>query len=370
MTYHDTAYGSLYNGNCISVLKDLAESSIDCCITSPPYWGLRDYGTAQWRGGDPLCDHIQFLNKHGGERADRNQEGYKKQYKSICRKCGATKFDLQIGLEENLDDYLLNLRIVFAEVFRVLKKDGTLWLNLGDSYAGSSMTGGFMGFGYKQMRKHEHSTLRSGLRDKDLIGIPWMVAFTLKELGFYLRQDIIWHKPNPMPESVKDRCTKAHEYIFLMTKRPNYYFDQTAMFEKAAYDGRTDTLSKGSAKYSETEKYSPSNKQTFAGTVHDRWSNVNEFGVRMRNRRSVWTVPTNGYAGAHFATFPIDLINPMVMTTRKSAVILDPFFGSGTTGIAAIRNGRKYLGIELSREYCDLAASRIDNELNQLTIDL
>lgn len=370
MIYQQTDSGVLYQGNSLDVLRSLADESIDCCVTSPPYWGLRDYGTATWEGGyDPGCDHRGeplrtrgHINENCGTGKDVKNKGAYEVFITTCLKCGARRKDSQLGLERTPEEYVSNMVQLFRDVRRVLKQDGTLWLNLGDSY-------------------HQN---------KNLVGIPWRVAFALQADGWYLRQDIIWHKPNPMPESVKDRCTKSHEYIFLMSKSGKYFFDSSAMEEEANYDGRKDMVMKGSAKYANGYAPDTTTVQSIAVTGHQRWkrkygegqtggdgtgfaghsgySNIdNPF---IRNKRSVWTVPTKPFKGAHFATFPITLIEPMIRTTRPNAVILDPFFGSGTTGLCAVQNGRRYVGIDLNPEYCEIAAKRIESELAQGVIEL
>ena len=320
-TTHETKQGTIYCGDSLDVLSGMADESVDCCITSPPYWGLRDYGV----------------------------EG-------------------QLGLEKTPEEYVANMVQLFREVRRVLKKDGTLWLNLGDSYAGGGRAGkdGIQKWGGIEMsgeRKYgAPQSVPIGLKPKDLVGIPWRVAFALQADGWWLRQDIIWHKPNPMPESVRDRCTKSHEYIFMLTKSARYYFDSDAIKEPANYDGRKDTVMKGSAKYQNGYFPTDVNTQSIALKGHERWKE-NADGIKVRNKRSVWTVTTKPYKGAHFATYPPDLILPCVKATRSDAVILDPFFGSGTTGLVALQNGRRYIGIDLNPDYCDIAAKRIETEL-------
>ena len=234
----------IYQGNCIEVLKEIPDESIDCVVTSPPYWGLRDYGTAEWEGGDENCEHIEQKclasdkKKLSGGRGDKTRQTISMQYKNKCKKCGAIRKDSQLGLEETPEEFVANLVKVFSEVKRVLKKEGSVWLNLGDSYAMSSMRGKNSEFKgainqSKQGIVGIDKKIPIGLKPKDLVGIPWRVAFALQADGWYLRQDIIWHKPNPMPESVQDRCTKAHEYIFLLTKSPKYFYDAGAIKEKA-----------------------------------------------------------------------------------------------------------------------------------------
>ena len=224
-------------GNCLDVLKNMSAKSIHTCVTSPPYWGLRDYGTATWVGGDPNCPHYRTSHQ-----SDKTITGHKKSqksggiadsiYKKVCPKCGAVRQDRQLGLEETPQEYVDNLVKVFREVKRVLRDDGTLWLNLGDSYSsgGRTSTTNQTVRGDKDYGVTRPAVCKD-IKPKDLVGIPWRVAFALQEDGWYLRQDIIWNKPNPMPESVKDRCTKAHEYIFLLSKQPKYYFYNDAIRE-------------------------------------------------------------------------------------------------------------------------------------------
>ena len=303
-------------GDCRDVLPTLPDQSVHCCVTSPPYFGLRDYGHPD-----------------------------------------------QIGLEPTPDEYVDRLVAVFREVRRVLQDDGTLWLNLGDSYA----QGGSGGASCKSTLKNDGSAVfgaraqeialnessfsskpEPGLKQKDLIGIPWRVAFALQADGWYLRQDIIWHKPNPMPESVTDRCTKAHEYIFLLTKSARYYYDAEAIKEDAV--GCTGGAPK--------KIHDPAAQGRHGATsaLSAPWT-----GSATRNRRSVWTVATQPYSGAHFATFPPKLIEPCILAgCPPGGTVLDPFNGSGTTGEVAIGNARNYIGIELSPEYLRLAEQRLN----------
>jgi DNA modification methylase len=296
---------TIYEGDCIETMKQWDAGCVQTCITSPPYYGLRDYG-------------------HEG----------------------------QIGLEETPEAFVAKMVEVFREVKRVLRDDGTLWLNLGDSYNGASTNRSGQN-GYNDGRTNRSARFSNGgvegLKPKDLIGIPWMVAFALRADGWYLRQDIIWHKPNPMPESVTDRCTKAHEYIFLFSKSQKYYFDASAIREPLANPERTNFQS-GSRPNGENK---------------DR--NDNDLSVRSkdavyenRNKRSVWTVTTKPYSGAHFATFPPDLIEPCILAgAPEGGVVLDPFMGSGTTAHTALRAGRQYVGCELNGEYIKLANKRL-----------
>jgi DNA modification methylase len=366
----------LHHGDCLKLLASMPERSIDCCVTSPPYFGLRDYGTAEWEGGDPGCDHSV-----GGQVQDNKAPvaivfGVRPGCDaSKCKKCGAVRVDSQIGLEPTPGEFVAKLVAVFREVRRVLRDDGTLWLNLGDSYASGKGTcynpgGGDSSLGKERKRAGAHPLNRGnksdltaqGLKPKDLIGIPWRVAFALQADGWYLRQDIIWHKPNPMPESVKDRCTKAHEYVFLLSKSARYYFDNESIKEPCS------EATHERAKYRwKRAQNGGGSKESMQGHNYD-----NDFGdmavdlEKGKNKRSVWTVNTKPYKGAHFATFPPALIEPCVLAgSRKGGVVLDPFNGSGTTGEVAILNGRRYVGIELNAAYIKLAETRIDAAVKQ-----
>jgi DNA modification methylase len=302
----------ILNGDCIEMMRTLPEKSINCCVTSPPYYGLRDYG-------------------HEG----------------------------QIGLEETPDAFVQKLVEVFREVKRVLKDDGTLWLNLGDSYVGTGAKGEHKDPKHPEGRNAQSDTPKNnkvaGLKSKDLIGIPWRVAFALQSDGWYLRQDIIWHKPNPMPESVQDRCTKAHEYIFLLSKEANYYFDAKAIQEVAKYSCITGMDGSG---------FKP--PQNFNGkhrggseTLPTR-KTIDGEDSGFRNRRSVWMVATKPYSGAHFATYPPELIRPCILAgCPKGGVVLDPFGGSGTTAAVANEEGRDAVLCELNPEYISLINKRL-----------
>jgi len=261
----------------------------------------------------------------------------------------------EIGLEPTPDEFVAAMVEVFRAVRRVLRDDGTLWLNLGDSYSGSGK--GVWNASEERKAKVKETYRPSvnpaktatGLKPKDLIGIPWRVAFALQADGWYLRQDIIWHKPNPMPESVTDRCTKAHEYLFLLSKSPRYFYDADAIKEPAIHEGRVVKATGAGAKNGQKGEFGA----TAAGfTTHDTL-------VTDRNRRSVWTVATTPYAGAHFATFPPALIEPCILAgSRVGDVVLDPFMGSGTTAQVAVKLGRQYLGCELNPAYADLQNDR------------
>ena len=347
----------ILQGNCLDKLKELPDQSVNTCITSPPYWGLRDYGTAEWEGGDPNCDHVanpkatkkmgnKEFNKNRPSRENTKTKGY---YEKQCPKCGAVRKDKQLGMEDTPEEFVNNLVEVFREVKRVLRDDGTVWLNLGDSYCGTGNKGNHTDPKHKEGRNGQKIALNNkieGLKSKDLIGIPWRVAFALQKDGWYLRQDIIWHKPNPMPESVKDRCTKAHEYIFLLSKSPKYYFDNEAIKEDAKFPDGPNTLKSIKA----------------VDGVYSK--NLQKIGANpKRNKRSVWTVTTKPFKGAHFATFPMDLIEPCVLAgCPENGTVLDPFGGSGTTGIVASNHNRKAVLIELNTEYIEIAKQRIQDQ--------
>ena len=297
----------------------LADNSVQCCVTSPPYWNLRDYGTARWEGGDPDCDHkaggasrIGKTTLGGGTATTgHRQEGFG----PVCRKCGARRIDAQLGLEATPEEYVANMVAVFREVRRVLRADGTLWLNIGDSYAGSNCgsndyrekTG--LGTAPTTKYKGQKPGLPDGLKPKDLVGIPWRVAFALQADGWWLRSDIIWHKPNPMPESVTDRCTKAHEYVFMLTKSAGYYYDAEAVKEPSvdpeSYNGRR-----------------PRNPQKFDGQPMSRTrvglARLDGEAYPTRNRRDVWTITTKPFKGAHFATMPPDLAEVCIKAGTSS----------------------------------------------------
>jgi len=273
----DSPLNQILEGNSLKILKTLPEQSVNSVVTSPPYYGLRDYGSEE-----------------------------------------------QFGIENTVEEYTQNLVELFREVRRVLKDDGTVWVNLGDSYS----------------RKNG---------DKNLIGIPWKVAFALQDDGWILRQDIIWHKPNPMPESVKDRCTKNHEYIFLLTKNPKYYFDYKSIKEEAVYTDNRE----GKGRFTYNGKRSKDNN---GGNGQNAFVKIDG----TRNKRTVWTITTKPYKGAHFATFPEDLIEPCVLAgTPENGVVLDPFMGSGTTAVVARKLKRNYIGIELNSDYIEIAEQRL-----------
>jgi DNA modification methylase len=296
-----------------ATLQTLETGSVQTCITSPPYWGLRDYGE-----------------------------------------------DEQLGMEQTPAEFVENLCQVFDEVWRVLADDGTLWLNIGDSYT-SVHTGGQKSAkstvganhdGAQEIRQNKSNPKTYGLKDKELVGVPWRVAFALQERGWYLRQDIIWAKPNPMPESVTDRCTKSHEFLFLLTKQPKYFYDHEAIKEPVVQEWGT--------------------RDRSGGKYHNEGSGLTphtglEKNYTTRNKRDVWTVTTSRFKGAHFATYPPELVEPCVLAgSREGDWVLDPFSGSGTTGVVALANGRNYVGCELNPDYAEISLNRIQDSVGML----
>ena len=306
--------------------------------------GLRDYGTAAWEGGDDSCDHLAQAT---GSTQNKGCNGsFASPFRESCGKCGAKRIDSQLGLEASPEIYVQRMVEVFREVRRVLRKDGTLWLNLGDSYASASACDrrSIVGNGSPDENCKRPNRLSGTLKEKDLVGIPWRVAFALQADGWWLRSDIIWAKPNPMPESVTDRPTKSHEYLFLLTKSANYFYDAEAIKEPAEKTGTPGHLQGGNGARAGT-------REGLRGT---RWEQS-----AGRNKRSVWTVATAPYPEAHFATYPPDLIKPCIMAgSRPGDMVLDPFAGSGTTGVVALELGRKAILIELNPKYCELIEQR------------
>lgn len=309
----------IYNGDSIEILKTFPDNSIDCCVTSPPYYNLRDYG-------------------------EKNQ----------------------IGLEKTPYEYIEKLVNVFDEVYRVLKPNGTLWLNIGDSYAWSGKGASHYPESTKRYKQSTNkgivgaSNIDKGYADKlikpkDLIGIPWMLAFALREQGWYLRQDIIWSKPNPMPESVTDRCTKSHEYIFLLSKSRNYFYDADAIKEKCV-QGDSNIRDRETTKLNNCP-----GRTKMGGLTRNNYS--------YRNKRDVWNVSTKPYREAHFATFPKDLIEPCILAGCPiDGITIDCFMGSGTVGVVAIENQRNFIGIDVNKKYCEMAEERINNTQIKLNL--
>jgi DNA modification methylase len=367
---------TILEGDCTEVLATLEPESVQTCITSPPYWGLRDYGTATWLGGDPDCDHLgppKASSKSGLKndgRPEPGRKGYELEarvpFGGECGKCGALREDYQLGLEDTPEEYVAKLVKVFQGVRRVLREDGTLWLNLGDSYAraaGDDATRGTPNTG--QRRAMEAGADRSGMgtnrpppgiKAKDLIGIPWMVAFALRADGWYLRSDIIWHKPNPMPESVTDRPTKSHEYLFLLTKSARYLYDHEAIKEPATYDRPNGKVRSPYGQGFSREDELPKSERMGEATVKggDRWSGFNESGRGKqgldRNKRSVWSVNTQPFTDAHFATFPPLLIEPCILAgSLAEGAMIEPEMIETPSNGHAHREGRSDPSLQVGR---------------------
>ena len=417
---------TIYIGDVMERLRDLRDECVQCVVTSPPYWGLRDYGTALWEGGAVGCDH-----RVGRQVPDNLAPGAIRTGQrpgvdaSACRKCGATRIDAQLGLEKTPEEYIGRMVEVFREVRRVLRGDGTLWLNMGDSYASGDRSTYRSAASDNKGQQVQDDMPRPktppGLKAKDLCGVPWMLAFALRADGWWLRQDIIWSKPNPMPESVTDRCTKAHEYLFLLTKSARYYFDAEAIKEDCvadhpagnnnhkgltAYEAGDEHMrtKQGLVAFAQRERIGregvnsrmhqdrdPSHPSTrkdraelrnlgdklaTADPDENRAAHGNKMGrgagwrddpansPEKRNKRSVWEIATQPFAEAHFATFPEKLIEPCILAGSKEGdAVLDPFCGSGTTGVVALRYHRDFVGIELNPEYAEMAERRIGGEI-------
>ena len=306
----------IINRDCLLALRDLPDESVNCCVTSPPYYALRDYG-----------------------------------------------MDAQIGREDSPEEYIRRLVLVFREVRRVLTNDGTLWLNIADTYCGTGNKGGYLDPKNPKGRNGQRVSLArraSECKQKDMIGIPWLLAFALRADGWYLRSDIIWCKANPMPESCKDRPSRCYEHVFLLTKSKKYYYDVLAIAEPIAegtaarYKGGRSASSKYAEEIPGQGKVQKLNAARVAGTITD--ADISP----VRNARDVWHINTVPYKGGHFAAYPPKLAEKCILAgCPRGGVVLDPFFGSGTTGLAAVKNDRRYIGIELNAEYCELAKERI-----------
>ena len=306
----------IINRDCLLALRDLPDESVNCCVTSPPYYALRDYG-----------------------------------------------MDAQIGREDSPEEYIRRLVLVFREVRRVLTEDGTLWLNIADTYCGTGNKGGYLDPKNPKGRNGQSVSLArraSECKQKDMIGIPWLLAFALRADGWYLRSDIIWCKANPMPESCKDRPSRCYEHVFLLTKSKKYYYDALAIAEPIAegtaarYKGGRSASSKYAEEIPGQGKVQKLNAARAAGTITD--ADISP----VRNARDVWHINTVPYKGGHFAAYPPKLAEKCILAgCPRDGIVLDPFFGSGTTGLAAVKNDRRYIGIELNAEYCELAKERI-----------
>lgn len=398
-------------GDALALLREIPAGTVQTCVTSPPYWGLRDYGTARWDGGAADCDHMRsavpLTADAPGRRCstinDTRGSGTMaaagaRSYRDECGKCGARRIDDQLGLEATPDEYVARMIEVFREVRRVIRDDGTLWLNLGDSYAATTKGSGGNGKSTlntdgrdearriatldrcNDARKFEPRKFDHGLKPKDLVGIPWRVAFALQADGWWLRSDIVWSKPNPMPESITDRPTKAHEYLFLLAKSERYFYDAEAIKEPVVYgdhprNGTPDlepVQAPGQPMQAGITRLRRSgNRERTKGAAAEAQGRVpgrSSMGHGVpwqdldgkRNRRSVWTITTEPFPEAHFAVMPQALVEPCVLAGSKPEdLILDPFSGSGTVGVVALRHGRRFLGLELNPTYVAMARRRV-----------
>jgi DNA modification methylase len=362
--------------------KDVPRKSIHTVVTSPPYYALRDYSTGRYEGGSPDCDHLHDNPRQDhskGRLLGRGAQGAalaaRTPMRSFCTKCGAIRVDEQLGLEESPEEYVEKMVSVFREVWECLRDDGTVWLNLGDSYSHGGCGSRDAGRWPKQSRNDHmptHHKKHSGRKPKDLIGIPWLVAFALQRDGWYLRSDIIFGKNNPMPESIKDRPTRAHEYLFLLSKKSSYYYDYEAIKEPVtgtahprgggvnpkARRGKNESADAGfvgsAARRQQgfNERWRVKQNESFSASVKDL--------VPLRNKRDVWMIGSQPYRGAHFATMPPKLVEPCVLAgAPRGGTVMDPFNGAGTVGLVSWQNGRSYRGIELNPEYVRLTYQRM-----------
>lgn len=384
---------TLHIGDVRDRLRALPSNFFDCVMTSPPYWGLRDYGTGRWEGGNPECDHRSPTMREG-RNEDRqvidgstatNSAQLLLAHRSACGKCGAVKVDHQIGLEPTLPEHLAALVEVFSEVRRVLKPSGTVWLNYGDCYATapngrSAADTKATGNDDRTFRDKPFSTIGGVLKSKDLCMIPNRLAIALQEDGWWVRSEIIWHKPNPMPESIKDRPTTAHEKVFLLTKSEQYFFDADAVAERISGSTATrvkqDTSKQGSARANggtradRPMKAVVRSKESSPDAIpptsrpHKGLSDFearNQRTYTVRNIRNVWTIPTAAFVEAHFATFPPALVETCLKAgCPEGGEVLDPFGGSGTTAMVAAALGMNATLIELNPEYARLAQARVE----------
>lgn len=376
---------------CIDVmdgLRQLPDGLVKCVVTSIPYYGLRDYGTATWIGGDPMCAH-----SNGGKPYDTKSKHYRGADQMTlvagnrgglnhCIKCGAQLVDPQIGQEQTISEYVERIAGVFREVWRVLADDGTLWINIGDSMASGKGQSGAPGpevtsyrkNGKKSINGPEHhiagkgqtrrlddsKMLRDeGVRNKSLLGMPWRVAFALMDMGWILRNEIVWYKPNPQPESVEDRFTRAHEQIFFFAKSEQYYFDQNAVREPQT--GNAHSRGKGNGL-----KFAPKRSQIRYNESFSRAISKYTVVPGGRNRRDVWKVPFEPSRERHWAAYPTKLILiPILAGSREGDLILDPFVGTGTTPIVARALKRRYLGFDISPKYIRIAKKRLRQPFTQ-----
>lgn len=329
----------LHIGDALQVMGSLPNASVDCVVTSPPHWGLRDYGTAVWTGGSPKCQHTLGTTPHQRRTTKkRTSTGHRPSTNKHCRKCGAIAHDQQYGLEPTIEDYVDRLRRVSAEVWRLLTPRGTYWLNLRDSFS-------YHTNGTGSTRATTTAEAPEVIRHKSLLGMPWRVALALQIDGWILRNAIVWHKPNNIPDPASDRFSSRHETIFLLTKQPDYYFDSTQSIEPFSQN-----------RPGHRKEHHGGNKPH---TVQSSWHPRGDSG---KNAGDVWSIPTRPLPDAHCAPFPIDLPRRCIASgCPENGHILDPFSGAGTTGLATRQLGRRFQGIDLRSDYHDILRRRLDH---------
>ncbi|MEO3852764.1 site-specific DNA-methyltransferase [Streptomyces sp. B8F3] len=394
--YYDEQAVTLYTGDAREVLAHHLDASIDCVVTSPPYWGLRDYGTGTWEGGNPACTHLlaRGTSTTRPDGAPANPRPLARRPRT-CQRCGAVRHDRQYGLEATVEEYVATLQQLFAELHRVLVPQGTVWLNLGDSYAAvppgrstdpartSTLTGHQATMPLRQSVQSAGVDRSRTLPPKNLIGVPWRVVFALQADGWILRNAVVWHKPNAMPEPVTDRLSCSYELMFLLVKQRFYYFDldaiRTPLARPEALDegiivggshkgrhGGIDATARrrgssvyGNAKYTDATAF----PQQPGAALRPTGRKHSSAHPRGKNPGDVWTVPTRPLKAAHFAAFPLDIpLRCIAAGCPVDGVVLDPFSGAGTTGLAARQLGRAYVGIDLRADFHDLALTRLGRQ--------
>lgn len=397
--YYTDAHTTLYAGDVLRVLRELPDATSDCVVTSPPYWGLRDYGTGYWSGGNPTCTHDGGRGSNAAQSTHRRAAfpsgaAHRGGDPRTCSRCGARRHDGQYGLEATAEDYIDSLRGVFAELRRVLKPTGTVWLNMGDSYSAtppgdtqdpmraSTLAGRTAAARLRDSVQRADVDRTAALPCKNLIGMPWRVALALQADGWIVRNAIVWHKPNAMPESVRDRLSNRYELLFLLTQRQRYYFDLDAIRQplirpeapgeglvtgganKGRHAGIEATARRrgnsvyGAGKYTDTTAFPVTRRPGRAMRPTGRKHTAAH--PKGKNPGDVWSLPTRPLREAHFAAFPLDIpLRCIAAGCPPNGTVLDPFSGAATTGLAARRLHRSYLGIDLNPAFHDIALARL-----------
>lgn len=371
-----TATWEIRQGDALAVLRMLETASVQTCVTSPPYYNLRDYGSATWDGGDAECQHAARRCAGPNDKSFTNEGSSRDKPTNTCRRCGAVRIDDQLGLEATPQEFVAKLVAVFREVRRVLRDDGVVWCNMGNTYSGSGK--GARSATAKVGNQIKNTKERfiptdgdmptqgrsfEGFPAKCLIPIAWMLGLAMIEDGWILRNDAIWSKPNAMPTSASDRLTVAHEYLLLFSKKQRYYWDAQAIAELATNAGAEITLGPASFALRQAKG---------AGIAPSGNGLASTYTVpEMRNKRDVWEIPTAAFPEAHFATYPTELITPCILAGSKEGdTVLDPFCGSGTTGLVALRHGRSFIGLELNPTYVEMSRRRITDDAPMLNAPL